>query len=42
METRGAHDGKPVARKTFWTLNASVLTQPREIRDRLVLGLLRL
>jgi hypothetical protein len=35
METHGASYGKPVAQKTVWT-------PPREIRDRLDLGLLSL
>jgi hypothetical protein len=40
METREARYGKPVAQKTFQTLNASVRTPHKEIRDRLNLGFL--
>jgi hypothetical protein len=42
MEMRGARYGKPVAQKTVRTLNAFVRMPPREIRDRLNLGLLSL
>jgi len=42
METRGVRYGKPVAQKTIWRLNASVRTPLREIKDRLILGLLNL
>jgi hypothetical protein len=42
MEMRGVHYGKSVAQKTVRKLNASVRTLPREIRDRLDLGLLSL
>jgi hypothetical protein len=42
METCEARYGKPVAQKTVRTLNALVWTPPREIRDKLDLGLLSL
>jgi hypothetical protein len=42
METQGARYGKPVAQNTIRTLNASILTPPREIKDKLDLGLLSL
>jgi hypothetical protein len=42
METRGARYGKPFVQKTVWMLNAFVRTSPREIRDRLDLGLFSL
>jgi len=34
--------GKPIAQKTIRMLNASIWSHPREIRDKLVLGLLSL
>jgi hypothetical protein len=42
MKKRGVRYGKPVAQNTFWTLNASVRALPREIRDRIDLGLFSL
>jgi len=42
QETCGARYGKLVAQKTVWKVNASVRMLPREIRDRLDLGLLSL
>jgi hypothetical protein len=42
METRETCYGKAVAQFTVWILYASVRTRPREIRDKLILGLLSL
>jgi hypothetical protein len=42
METREARYGKAVAQLTVRTLYASIRMPPREIRDRLILGLLSL
>jgi hypothetical protein len=42
METREVRYGKVVAQLTVRTLYASVRTWPREIRDKLILGLLSL
>jgi hypothetical protein len=42
METREVHYGKAVAQFTVRMLYASIQTRPREISDRLVLGLLSL
>jgi hypothetical protein len=42
MEMRKARYGKPIAQKTVQMLSASVRIPPREIRDRLYLGLLSL
>jgi len=40
IEMRGAHYRKPVAQKIVGTLSATIQTPPREIRFRLILGLL--
>jgi hypothetical protein len=37
-----AHYGKPVAQLSVWMVSACVRTPPREIKDRLILGLLSL
>jgi hypothetical protein len=42
MEMHGVRYGKPIAQKTIRMLNASIWSHPREIRDKLVLGLLSL
>jgi hypothetical protein len=42
MEMCEARYGKAIAQLVVWMLYASVRTLPREIKDRLVLGLLSL